>query len=208
MSLKTDDLDRVYGARSPAETRALYDGWAGSYDAEIVGKGYCLPALAAGLVARHAAADGTVLDAGCGTGRLGAALGVLGFRSVVGLDLSEGMVAAASRLGVYERLYVHRLGEPIPEPDGAFAAVACTGSFGPGHAPPESLAEFVRVTRPGGHVIFNLVEASREEQGFPAVMDRLAAEGRWRERERTGPARAFLLAEPELLVRLFVFEVL
>ncbi len=208
MSLKTDDLDAVYGAKSPEETRAIYDDWAANYDTELMAKGYWLPMLAAGLVARYVAAEEPVLDAGCGTGLIGVTLGALGHRRIAGLDLAEGMVATAERLGVYERLYTHRLGTPIPEPDGAFGAVVSTGSFGPGHAPPESLEEFARVVRPGGHVIFNVVEASWEEQGFPAVIDRLAAAGRWRERERSAPVRAFLLAEPELMVRFFVYEVL
>ncbi|GMG84714.1 class I SAM-dependent methyltransferase [Paralimibaculum aggregatum] len=209
MPLNTEDLEHVYGARTPEEARAAYDGWAERYDGDNLAGGFRLPGVAAGFAARHVPrGSGPILDAGCGTGLVGEALTVFGFGPLHGLDLSPRMLAAAEARGVYESLTEHRLGTPLPFADGAFRAASCFGSFGPGHAPPESLDELARVVRPGGHVLFNLVEASYEAQGFPAVMERLAAAGRWREAERSPAFRAFLLTEPELLCRVFVFEVL
>ncbi len=209
MPMKTEALEHVYGARTPEESRALYDSWAGEYDAENIAKGFRLPGVAAGFVARHVARDaGPILDAGCGTGLVGEALHVLGYRHIAGIDLSPGMLAAARARGVYDGLAERRLGEALPEADGTYAAACCVGSFGPGHAPPESLFELARVTRSGGHVIFNTVEAHWEAQGFPAVFAALAEAGRWREAERSDPFRAYLLAEPEVLCRVFVFKVL
>ncbi|MGF1446635.1 MAG: class I SAM-dependent DNA methyltransferase [Pikeienuella sp.] len=205
----TDDLDRVYGAKSAQESRAAYDGWADSYDADNLAKGFVLPSIAAGFVARHVPKEaGPILDAGCGTGLVGAALAVLGYRRIAGIDLSPRMLEAAGRLGVYDGLAERRLGVPLPEASDTYAAVTCVGAFGPGHAPPESLDEFARVTRPSGHVVFNIVEASYVAQGFPETMARLSQAGIWREIERSGPFRAFLLAEPTIIVRVFVFEVL
>lgn len=209
MPTKNEALERVYAARTPDEIRDAYQGWAGGYDAENLAGGFRLPSMAAAYVARHVPVEASpLLDAGCGTGLVGEALSVLGYRGLVGLDISEAMLDAAGRLGVYSRLARQDLGQKIPEPDGAFAAFSCVGSFGPGHAPPESLDELVRVTRPGGVGIFNVVEASYEAQGFAAKMAELEAAGRWRERERSPAHRAYLLAEPELLVRIFVFEIL
>lgn len=208
MPLETDDLGGVYGAASPTEARRLYDAWAARYDGENLAKGYQVPGLGAAFLARHLAPGaGPVLDAGCGTGLVGAMLATLGYGPLTGLDLSAEMLAVAGARGVYARLAEQDLGRPIPEPDAAYAGFACFGSFGPGHAPPESLDELVRLTCPGGIGVFNVVEATWRDQGFPAVFDRLAAAGRWRERERSAPFRAYLIAEPALLCRIFVVEV-
>ena len=202
-------IDDVYGAQSPEEVRALYQKWAADYDADNIGKGYRLAGVAASLLARYLQRGaGPILDAGCGTGLIGEALRILSYEEIVGLDLSERMLEGARARGVYSALAVQELGKPIPEPSGRFAAATCFGSFGPGHAPPESLDELARVVRPGGPVIFNVIEASYKEQGFATKMDALSAAGTWREAERTPAFPPFLLAEPELLARAFVFEVL
>ena len=48
------------------------------------------------------------------------------------------------------------MGEPLDIPSGAFDAVICVGALTLGHAPANSLDELVRVTNPGGYVLFNL----------------------------------------------------
>lgn len=206
---QNDTLDKVYGAETPDESREAYDEWAAKYDADTLKDGFCLPWIGAGFLARHAARDaGPVLDAACGTGLVGTALSALNFPDIVGLDLSPGMLSVARARGVYARLAEQELGRPIPEPDGAFAAFCCFGAFGPGHAPTESLDELARVTRRGGVGVFNLVERSYVEQGFAAKIEAMTAAGVWRERERSPAFRAFLLAEPDLLCRIFVMEIL
>lgn len=209
MSTESEDLARVYGARSPGEIREAYEGWSARYDADNIAKGFRLPQLAAAFAARHIPADaGPVLDAACGTGLVGESLALLGYREIVGLDISPAMLAAARALGVYARLEEQDLGEPVPAADGTFAGFLCIGAFGPGHAPPAALDELARVTRAGGAGIFNLVEATAEAQGFPAKMAALAEAGRWRLRERSPAFRPYLLAEPELVCRMHVYEVL
>lgn len=202
-------LDAVYAGDGGAATQALYDDWAARYDRENREKGFRLPELGAGWLRQFQAdADGEILDAGCGTGLVGEALKFLGAGRLTGLDLSEGMLARARSLGIYGALIAHRLGEALPFDDHRFAAAGCYGSFGPGHAPPESLNELRRVTAVGGVVAFNILEASYVDQGFPAVMDRLTHDGRWREIARSPAFPVYSLAEPELLVRFFAFRVL
>lgn len=209
MAVKTQDLEGVYGAESPEETRRLYDGWADGYDAENIAKGFRLPGLAAAFVARHVPAGaGPLLDAGCGTGLVGESLAILGYGSLVGLDLSPGMLKTAQATGAYDRVFQHELGTPIPEPDGSFVAATLIGSLGPGHAPPECLADIARVVRPGGHVIFNTRADTAADQGFPALLARLEAEGTLRVIDRSTVHRCYLLTEPELTVEILVGEVM
>ncbi len=200
---KTEDLGDVYGADTPEASRRIYDDWSQSYDAENLAKGFRLPAVAAGFLARHlGTTEGPILDAGCGTGLVGETLAILGYSPITGCDLSPGMLAAAEGTGAYAALDVANLTD-LPYADDAFAAFACIGSFGPGHAPPESLRELARVTRPGGVGVFNLLDATFEEQGFPPVMAALAAEGRWTRIETSPSFRPYLLSEPDLWSRLY-----
>lgn len=205
---KSDDLDDVYGAKTPEAARQLYDDWSRSYDADNLRKGFRLPSLAAGMLARHlgSVTPGPILDAGCGTGLVGETLAILGYGPITGCDLSPEMIAAARRTGVYADFTVANMATRLPFDDNAFAAFTCIGSFGPGHAPPESLRELARVICPGGIGVFNLLTATWEEQGFPAVIDGLKAAGAWEEVEVSAPFRPYLLAEPELWSRLYVMR--
>ena len=194
------DLDDVYGAKSADESKAIYDTWSASYDADCLSKGFRLPALGAGLLGRYLGdADAPVLDACCGTGLVGETLRLMGYDRIVGCDLSPDMLKFADRTGAYERLEEADTGVGLPFDDDAFAGFVCVGAFGPGHAPPVTLDHLARVTRPGGVGVFNLLDATHEEQGFPPILDKLAASGAWEVIYTTPSFRPFLLAEPELL---------
>ncbi|MEU8636912.1 class I SAM-dependent methyltransferase [Amycolatopsis sp. NPDC048633] len=111
---------------------------------------YTLPAILdlAGDVAGR-----RILDAGCGSGPLFAALRDRG-AVVTGFDSSAGMVESARRkLGAGAALQVADLGEPLPYPDGAFDDVvaALVLHYLEDWAAP--LAELRRVLRPGGRLI-------------------------------------------------------
>ena len=197
----------VYAARSPEELAAGYAAWAETYDAETAASGYRVPHLVAALFTRHVPREAwPVLDAGCGTGIAGDLLHALGHRGLLGLDLSAPMLERASGLGAYEELVRGRLGEPLPFADASFAAVLASGVFTAGHAPAESLDELVRVTRPGGRLVFSVRDVVHDGQGFRERQDALEAEGRWRGLESLGPTRAFTVREPHVLVRLFAYE--
>ncbi|MEQ8396028.1 class I SAM-dependent methyltransferase [Thalassobaculum sp.] len=163
-------LGAVYDASTTEEVAALYDGWAATYDADMNRAGYRHPAVGLALFARHAPrGTGPVLDAGCGTGVLGDWLGILGFAPVVGLDLSEGMLAVARARGSYTDLHRLALGSPLPFADGEFASVIAIGVFTTGHVGAEGLPELVRITRPGG-VIVMTVKTTLWGQGVGAAL--------------------------------------
>jgi len=201
-------LERVYAATTPGELADAYAAWATSYDRETAELGYCLPFLIPGWLARHLpVGSGPVLDAGCGTGLTGPCLRAFGYADIEGLDMSPDMLAIAGSRGAYDVLKRGILGETLPWPDDHFAAFVSAGVFTAGHAPASGLHELVRITRPGGIAAFTVREVLLESAGFRATFDELNAAGRWRPVEESKPFRAFAIAEPEVLVRSFVFEV-
>jgi SAM-dependent methyltransferase len=204
-----DRLRAVYGATSDRELTELYDDWAASYDDDLRAWGYTYPPVVAGLVGRHVRdRKAPLLDAGCGTGLLGEVLGVLGHTHLVGIDLSEGMLKVARAKGASRELSREVLGQPLDFGDGHFGAVVSAGVLTTGHAPPDCLDELVRITRPGGHLIFTLSAPVLEGGGFAPKLEALTAAGAWREVEITA-AWCALPGAPEestLLARAYVFE--
>jgi len=89
-----------------AYIRALFDGYAPGFEDSLVGRlGYRGPALLIEALARAGAPAtfGSVLDLGCGTGLVGAAIRPHAKR-LTGVDLSPRMLEAGRAKGVYDRL--------------------------------------------------------------------------------------------------------
>lgn len=201
-------LGSVYAAGSNDDTAQAYAAWAATYDGETAALGYALPFQILSWVTRYVpAGEGPLLDAGCGTGLSGPTLKVLGYHNVEGLDLSSDMLALAGSRGAYSRLTQAALGDPLPWPDGHFRAFFSTGVFTIGHAPASGLFELVRITAKGGHAIFT-VRDQVMQNGFREVFASLEREGRWRPVEEAPWLRAYAVAEPDALVKPFVFEIL
>ena len=207
--MSDDILARVYAATTPEEISAAYADWAASYDRDTVRDGYHLPFTIAAWVARHVAPGaGPLLDAGCGSGLSGPVLAALGYSEIEGLDLSDEMLALARSRGSYTRVSKAELGRPLPWSDGHFGAFFSTGVFTAGHAPASALDELARITRPGGFGIFTVRDVVLEADGFRDKFNELREAGIWRPVEESAPFRAFAIAEPEVLVQAFVFEIL
>jgi predicted TPR repeat methyltransferase len=202
-------LDMVYAAKTPDELAAAYAAWAVTYDSETAALGYSLPFVIAAWVARYVpAGEGPLLDAGCGTGLSGPSLKALGFHDIAGLDLSQDMLKIAGSRQAYSDLKQAMLGGPLPWPDSHFRAFFSTGVFTISHAPASGLHELVRITRSGGHAIFTVRDQVFESGGFQAVFGELEQAKKWRPVEESPWFRCYAIAEPEALVKTFVFEVL
>ncbi|CAN5634401.1 hypothetical protein BH24ACT22_BH24ACT22_10550 [soil metagenome] len=201
-----DRLASVYDARDSRQTAELYDEWAAEYERDVLSYGYTTPAVIAGLLGRHVGArDGSVLDAGVGTGMMGEVIRPLGYTDLSGIDLSENMLNLAREKNVYGSLRQMELGERLDFPSDSFAAVVAAGVFTPGHAPPHSLEELLRITLSNGHIIFSV--RSNEDSGFAEKQRALEEEGWWRLVEVTEPYRQLPLADPNLKARCFAYRV-
>jgi predicted TPR repeat methyltransferase len=208
-SQKTFDLQSVFNAEDNQEVAELYDASAEDYERRILSWGYSTHAVAAWFFGRYVKPEdgAAVLDAGVGTGLMGDILAPLGYRDLVGNDISTNMLELARKKGAYKDLHQMELGKQLDLPTDAFSAVVATGVFAAGHAPPESFDELIRVTRPGGHMIFSVRTDVYEEGGFKEKQEALEREGRWQLLEMSEPFSQLRYEDPELKVRVFAYQV-
>ena len=201
------DVERLYAAATSEELTAEYDRVAEAYDAALIqDHDWRMPEIMDGLGAWLLPRDARILDAACGTGLVGEGLRRFGFADLHGLDLSPGMLAVAARKGVYRGLTLAPLGGTLPFPDDHFDAFIVSGAFTPQHAPPESLQDLLRVTRPGGFAIFSL-RSDQPPPGFAAQIRSLTAAGRWDLLHEGAEFQSLPRAEPHVRNRLYVYSV-
>jgi SAM-dependent methyltransferase len=144
-----------------------YDSFAEAYSAEnetsLLNAYYERPAT---LALAGDVAGRRILDAGCGSGPLSAALRDRG-AVVTGLDSSAGMLELARRrLGDDADLHLADLGRPLPFPDGAFDDVVASLVLHYLEDWAAPLAELRRVLKPGGRLIASV---NHPIQGHPVV---------------------------------------
>ena len=179
---KTEILNNVYTAQDHEQLMEAYKAWATDYDSDLVDRfGYVAHissarAIDQALGGRH---DALILDAGSGTGLVGEELVKLGYQALDALDYSQDMLDQASSKGIYRSLMQADLKQPLPIADNTYDAVVCTGTFTYGHVTGEAFAELIRVTRPGGAIVFTVREGAYEEYGYRAAMLDLETRGAW-----------------------------
>lgn len=201
-------IDKVYRASDRDSLKATYDQWAESYDADMLLTGYLHYAVLMGLVCRHAPRkDAAILDAGVGTGALGALLNVLGYNNLSGVDMSEGMLAKARDRKCYADLRQAVLGEKLDFVDESFDAIISTGTFTEGHAPALAFDELVRMLETDGVMIFTIATMVWEEKGFKAKLDGFVKAGILKLVEVTQPYQPmpYSPAESHVTTRAYVY---
>lgn len=158
----TNFLDKAYQARDAASTRALYDDWAASYEAEVGENGYATPGRCAAALKAHVAdLSAPILDFGCGTGLSGLALKLAGFEAIDGVDLSAEMLAGARAKNVYRHLDQIEAGAPLPR-DG-YTAMSAIGVIGAGAAPIDVLHTLMRALPSHGKLVFSFNDHALED---------------------------------------------
>jgi len=201
------NLSSAFAVRGNEALEARYDDWAETYDQDNAAMGFRLPILAAAFFARWVPIGGRVLDAGCGTGLAAENLHILGYRQLVGIDLSRAMLEKARETHVFDDLQRMVMGEPLDFLSDTFSGAIVTGVFTEGHAPHSSFDELIRVVERGGHIVFNVRDDIYEHHGFRERMDELEANGLWRLAEKSEPFRPFSISEAHVVARIFVYQV-
>ncbi|KAI8675573.1 Methyltransf-25 domain-containing protein [Fusarium keratoplasticum] len=165
-------IQRVLNLSSSAEAKAAYDDWAENYDNDMLGESedYVAPEIASDYVKRYLGSrpigHARILDAGCGTGLVGASLAKKGAKHIDGIDLSPGMLQVAERSGAYETLSVANLSQRLDIPDQTYDVVACVGTMTQGHVGPEAFDEFARIVKPGGFILSTVRDTFWKMNGY------------------------------------------
>lgn len=204
------------GSASGDYVADLFDTFADDFDAHLTGNlGYRTPQLIVDMILPHAPAS--LLDLGCGTGLVGAALaGSVGIMD--GVDIAAQMIRKARERGIYRHLRIAGLLETLAaDPDfaGPYDAITAADVFvylGPLEA---TFAAVASRLAPHGHFAFsietstgadiNLLPSGRfahapayiariaSEAGF-TIVEHLAAPIR-QERSQPIPGMLYLLAK-------------
>ena len=198
----------VYSSRNNQELAERYDQWASDYDSDLERDfEYHGPQRACELFVRYVPKGARILDAGAGTGQVGEALAKLGYTDLVAMDLSQGMLEEARQKNVYRELYQTVMGEPLGFATDSFDAVVCVGTLTLGHAPASSLDELVRITKPGGYIVFTLRPDIYESHGFKEKQATLESEGVWKLIEVGEKFRTIPRGDPEMYHQVWVYQV-
>jgi ubiquinone/menaquinone biosynthesis C-methylase UbiE len=180
---EADFLDWIFDSDA-SDLTERYDRWASTYDTDHDEWGWRGPHIAAERLMGYGPGS-VVLDAGCGTGRVGVSLRSCGFEGkLIGVDFSLGMLAAAARLGVYDQL-IHATVLDLPLAKASVDAVVSTGVFTHGHVGGEGFAELVRVGRKEAAVVITVRQDIADDLMIHA--DSLEAAGEWGLVERSSP---------------------
>ena len=139
---------------------------------------------------------------------MGELLHEAGFEYLVAMDLSQGMLDEAARKDVYREFHRMAMGSPLDFPPRSLDGVISVGVFTVGHAPAGSFDELVRVTRPGGHIVFSLRPDTYEQDGFREKQSWLETAGKWRLVEEGEKYQPMPKGEPEVYHQVWVYQVL
>lgn len=177
-------LKAAYAVKNPDDNRELYAKWAATYEDFLDTNRYIYARQVAEVfVERSPDHAGAVLDAGCGTGRIGLELARLGVGLIDGIDISPEMMAKARQnMGpdgapAYRRLIEADLTGPIDLASDSYSGVVSSGAFTHGHLGPDALSELLRVARPGSVCVISVNSSIFETNGFKDRFERYAADG-------------------------------
>lgn len=152
---------------------AYFNDFAPDFDRQVVQKlGYDVPQALAELVRPALGGQARVLDLGCGTGLMGAAIAGPGIE-LVGVDLSPRMLELAEKRGVYTELILSDISEALAHAQpGSFRAVLAADVFIYIGDLAELFQGVARALKPGGLFGFSV-------QAIPQGSYRLQPSGRY-----------------------------
>lgn len=206
--IQNPKLERVYSAKTLEQSREAYDEWSKTYDEDLLSYGYRGAIVTATVWARFVDVNsGPILDAGCGTGLQAEPLKLAGYEPITGIDLSPGMLAIARQKNIYAELHKMALGEKLDFADAFFANTISVGTITPGHAPPHSFEELIRVTRKDGLIIFGMRVDDLQDPAYLAMMAKYESDRRWTRVFETEGFATMPLGEPDVVNKVFVYRI-
>ncbi|AZF21496.1 class I SAM-dependent methyltransferase [Pseudomonas sp. R3-52-08] len=164
-----------------------YETWSTDYDNDVSEENYCGPLVISDLLTSLLGNADTnnkqprsalrIMDACCGTGLVGKELTQRGFSNIEGCDLSPAMTQLARQTQAYGALYG---GVDLTEhntliADNRYDVTLCCGAFIEGHLPIEAIHELIRMTSPGGLLLFSTRCTFYAAENFADLLDSLVA---------------------------------
>ena len=198
----------VYEATNDKELEGRYDLWAADYDSDLAAEfAWNAPQNATAVFVKHVDKSAHILDAGAGTGLVGECLAGVGYKDLVAMDLSQGMLDEAKSKNLYNAFHQMALGGTLDFATGEFDAVLSVGVFTQGHAPANSFDELARITKPGGLIVFSLRVDTYESGGFQRQQTGMEDSGVWELAEMTEEYQPLPKGEPEVWHRIWAYRV-
>lgn len=152
------ESNRADLGKDPKRVSGMFDQVAERYDATNIAMTFGLDAAWRRAATRAVAPQPgeRILDIAAGTAKSSASLAREGAQ-VVAADFSPGMLAEGERRhgGIRNLEFAHADATDLPFADGEFDAVTMSYGLRNVNDPKKALAEFLRVTKPGGRVVIN-----------------------------------------------------
>ena len=181
---------------------AFYDELSTNYEDIYLTAGWNDPRINADFVIELYTTTGKpkeevdVLDLGCGTGLIGKYLLEDGFKNVVGLDASRGMLNEARRRNYYSEYIELFLGNPDTYPENLrdkFDFTTASGILADNHLDCSVFEEMLLSLRKGGIAVFATRIEYLTSYGYADYMKKLEEEGKWKFLKETTFDRYFKL---------------
>jgi SAM-dependent methyltransferase len=197
----------VYNSQNNQELAERYDVWAKDYDRDLLETfGRTLNDPSIQQVVKYVPKNARLLDAGAGTGLVGEYLHQQGYTNLTAIDISEGMLAEARKRNVYTELHQMVLGEPLAFADDSFDAIISIGVFTVGHAPSRSFDELIRISKPGGKIVFTMRTNFYESSDFKEKFAALETALKWELVDNDITYQAMPKAEPDVYLQVWVYQ--
>ena len=141
-----------------------FDTYSANFDASLARLEYKAPQLVSDELMRLTPADRRIdiLDIGCGTGLCGPLVKPLA-SSLVGVDLSPGMLRKASLRNVYDELHEAELTDFMQRSNATYDAIICVDTFVYFGRLDEALVAAAAILNAGGYLIFTVERHTRDE---------------------------------------------
>ncbi|MBN33851.1 MAG: hypothetical protein CMM46_03575 [Rhodospirillaceae bacterium] len=116
------------------------------------------------------------------------------------------MLEQARVRGAYRDVRVSVLGQPLDYADDSHDVAIICGVSTPGHAPPESFVELIRIIRSDGLIAFTLRD-DETPPGFLEAIDKHIASGAWRLVACGDPVATMPAKDQAMVHRYWLFQV-
>jgi len=147
----------ICSSQDLGQVRVKYDQWAQTYDANVKEVWSPVAATIASLVKQYASNEQElILDIGVGTGLIGLALTNIGFKRLIGVDMSEEMLIKAAEKGVYQTLICSPIDALRSKNLAKVNVIIAAGVFAPNQAGAKELKVLQGCIQPNGLIVFTV----------------------------------------------------